>query len=175
MSENHATLDAMHDDGTCDTRFGKYLTFHMCEEYYGIDILKVVEIIAMLDITDIPRLPGFIRGVINLRGKIIPVIDLRSLFRLPEVEYHERTCIIIVQIPRGEQLVTAGVIVDEVSEVVDFDVDHIEDTPAFGASVDTQFLLGMGKSMDRVYLLLDVDKALESDELGVVESLSQAF
>ena len=175
MSENHATLDAMQDDRTGDARFGKYLTFHMCDENYGIDILKVVEIIAMLDITDIPRLPGFIRGVINLRGKIIPVIDLRSLFRLPAIEYHERTCIIIVQIPRKEQLVTAGIIVDEVSEVVDFEADHIEDTPAFGASVDTQFLLGMGKYMDKVYLLLDVDKALESDELGVVESLSQSF
>lgn len=147
---------------------GKFLTFFLADEEYGLEILKVREIIGLLPITRVPRTPESIRGVINLRGKVIPVVDLRSRFGLPAVEASERTCIIVVQ-ANGVEF---GVVVDQVSEVADVAAEDVEDAPAFGAQMDTAFLLGIAKSGDRVKLLLDIDRVLSSEERRDLEGLA---
>jgi purine-binding chemotaxis protein CheW len=144
---------------------GKYLVFDLANEVYGLEILKVQEIIGMIDITRVPRMPDFVRGVINLRGKIIPVMDLRLKFNLDMKEYTERTCIIVVKIEKEDSQVTTGVIVDEVSEVEDIKDDQIEPSPDFGANVNTDFILGVGKSKNRVVMLLDIEKILTDEDV----------
>jgi len=144
------------------TRAGKYLTFVLDEEEYGLEILKVREIIGVMDITAVPRTPDYVKGVINLRGKVIPVIDLRLKFGLAETEHTEQTCIIVVNV--GE--VEIGIIVDEVSEVLDIVGEDIDDAPAFGATVSTDFILGMGKAQGKVTILLDICKVLDGSELA---------
>ena len=141
-------------------RGGKFLTFFLAGEEYGLEILKVHEIIGMLPITRVPRTPNFVRGVINLRGKVIPIIDLRRKFGM-ESEAAEETCIIVVQV----QGVRIGIVVDRVSEVSDIASSDIEDTPSFGADVQTDYLLGIGKSQDRVRLLLDIERVLSTQEI----------
>ncbi len=143
-------------------RGGKFLTFYLGEEEYGIEILKVQEIIGLMSITRVPRTPDFVRGVINLRGKVIPIVDLRKKFRMEAVEDTEETCIIVVQ-THGVQF---GVVVDRVSEVVDLKDDSIEEAPEFGAEIDTDYILGMGKSGSRVRILVDIDRVLSKEELG---------
>jgi purine-binding chemotaxis protein CheW len=137
----------------------KYLTFCLGREEYGLEILKVREIIGMMNITSVPRMPDFIKGVINLRGKVIPVIDLRLKFLMPEVETTAETCIIVVNLDDIE----VGVIVDRVSEVRDIDGQDIDEPPSFGTAVDASFILGMGKASDRVTILLDVARVLAGD------------
>ena len=144
---------------------GKYLTFKLGNEEYGLEILKVQEIIRMQAVTRIPRTPEYVRGVINLRGKVIPVIDLRQKFRLDSVNDTEKSCIIVVQISSGEGRVTMGVIIDEVREVLDIRVENIEETPSFGSNIDTGFILGMGKIGTSVKILLDIDKVMSSKEV----------
>lgn len=139
---------------------GKYLTFSLANEEYGIEILKVREIIGIMDITAVPQMPRYLKGVINLRGKVIPVIDLRLKFDLPSAEYTDQTCIVVVDVG---QLI--GVIVDTVQEVLDIDASQIDPPPPLGASVDTSFVLGMGKVKDDVKILLDVDQVLDAQEL----------
>ena len=145
-------------------RAGKYLTFSLAGEEYGLEILKVREIIGMMDITAVPRTPAFIKGVINLRGKVIPVVDLRLKFGLPEGQRTEETCTIVVDVGSVE----TGIIVDKVSEVLDIAAGDIEDTPSFGSSVDTEFILGMGKAKGKVTILLDVRRALSDSDLSTV-------
>ena len=132
---------------------GKFLTFFLADEEYGIEILKVHEIISLLPITRVPRTPEFIRGVVNLRGKVIPIMDLRRKFGMEAGG--DANCIIVVQL-RGVQ---TGVLVDRVSEVLSIAAADIEPPPAFGADVQTEYLLGLAKSQDRVRLLLDIDRA----------------
>lgn len=144
---------------------GKYLTFKLGAEEFGLEILKVQEIIKMMEITKVPRTPGFVRGVINLRGKVISVVDLRLKFGLEAVETTDKTCVIVVQVKRAEGKLVMGIIVDEVSEVLDVAGEQIEPPPQFGASVDTAFILGMGKVGKKVVMLLDVDKVLVSQEI----------
>ena len=145
-----------------DSRAGKYLTFELANEAYGIEILKVREIIGIMDITKVPRMPHHVRGVINLRGKVIPVIDLRLKFDMSETEQTSETCIIVVDV-RGNQM---GLQVDKVSEVLDINSSEIEDAPEVGSSVDNSFILGMGKAKGRVNILLNIDRVLtQSDEL----------
>ncbi|MCK4658128.1 MAG: purine-binding chemotaxis protein CheW [Phycisphaerae bacterium] len=139
---------------------GKYLTFHLNNEEYGLEILKVREIIGIMDITKVPQTPEFVEGVINLRGKVIPVIDLRARFGLERTEYNEETCIIVVDVG-----MLMGIIVDTVQEVHDIPDSNIEPPPQLGAVVDMNFILGMGKVNDDVKILLDIDKVLNSDEL----------
>jgi purine-binding chemotaxis protein CheW len=146
---------------------GKYLTFFLQEEEYGLEILKVHEIIGMMPITPVPRTPDFIRGVINLRGKIIPTLDLRLKFGMAETETTDQTCIIVVQ-SNGMQI---GVVVDRVSEVLDIASEEIEDTPSFGSDVNTDYILGIGKSEGRVRLLLDIDRALSGMEIDGLTSM----
>jgi len=147
------------------SRAGKYLTFFLAGEEYGLEILKVSEIIGMQPITRVPRMPEFVRGVINLRGKVIPITDLRSKFGM-EQDGSEDSCIIVVQM-RG---IMTGVVVDRVSEVVAIAEADIEDAPTFGAGIHTEFLLGIGKTGGRVKLLLDIDKVLASSEIAALEA-----
>ena len=150
---------------------GKYLTFKLDVEEFGLEILKVQEIIKMMDITRVPRTPAFVRGVINLRGKVIPVVDLRLKFEMDRREGTDKTCIIVVTVRRGGGAVVMGIIVDEVSEVLDVAGGSIEPAPEFGGAVDTSFILGMGKVGDRVVTLLDVDKVLSSSDLAEVAAV----
>ncbi len=148
---------------------GKYLTFMLDDEEYGIEILKVREIIGIMDITKVPQTPDFVEGVINLRGKVIPVIDLRSKFSLARAEYNDQTCIIVVDV--GMMM---GIIVDTVQEVHDIPTACIEPPPRLGAAVDTSFILGMGKVKDDVKILLDIDKVLTSAELVSIQEAAEA-
>lgn len=152
---------------------GKYLTFSLGGEVYGLEILKVQEIIGMMSVTRVPRTPEFMRGVINLRGKVIPVIDLRLKFGLDQVEDTERTCIIVVQVSKGDTTVIMGIIVDEVSEVLDIIEKQIEPSPEFGAQIDTNFIMGMGKVDKKVVMLLDVDKVLSGGEIEMMSQVAK--
>jgi len=150
--------------GGTPEREGKYLSFFLDREEYGIGILKVKEIIGMMPITPIPRTPEFVKGVINLRGKVIPVIDLRLCFGMEETGYTERTCIIVVEINGTSGRLPTGIVVDSVSEVLNIKGSDIEDTPAFGTNLQTNFILGMAKIGGRVKILLDIDRALTNEE-----------
>jgi len=148
---------------------GKYLTFTLAEEEYGIGILKIKEIIGMMPITSVPSTPEFVKGVINLRGKVIPVIDLRLRFGMEELEYTDRTCIIVVEIDGQTGIILIGIVVDAVSEVLNIKNEDVEETPAFGAKLDTQYILGMAKMEGGVKILLDIDQVLNTEELSALE------
>jgi len=150
-------------------REGKYLTFSMASEEYGIGILKIKEIIGMMSITTVPQTPEFIKGVINLRGKVIPVIDLRLRFGMTANDYTERTCIIVVEIPGLSGTVMIGIVVDSVSEVMSIKGDEIEETPTFGTKLNTDYILGMAKMDGGVKILLDIDRVLSRDEMTMLE------
>ncbi len=149
-------------------RGGKYLTFKLGEEEYGLEILKVQEIIKTMDITAVPRTPDFVRGVINLRGKVIPVVDIRQRFGMQTVADTEKTCIIVVQVVKEDASVTMGIVVDEVSEVLDIADQDIEPPPEMGANVDARFILGMAKSRNAVKILLDIDKVMSDQDVKAV-------
>jgi purine-binding chemotaxis protein CheW len=146
---------------------GKYLTFTLGQEEYGIGILKVREIIGILEITSVPRTPEHIKGVINLRGKVIPVISLRSKFGIPEEDYTDRTCIIVVEILGSDGSIPIGIIVDSVSEVLNISGEDIEPTPNLGSALNTDFILGLAKVKGQVKILLDIDRVLSADEESV--------
>jgi purine-binding chemotaxis protein CheW len=148
---------------------GKYLTFTLAEEEYGIGILKIKEIIGMMPITTVPQTPKFVKGVINLRGKVIPVIDLRLRFGMESMDYTERTCIIVVEIDGTTSTVQIGIVVDAVSEVLNITGKDIEDTPTFGAKLNTNYILGMAKMEGGVKILLDIDRVLNGNEISVLE------
>ncbi|MBI3206928.1 MAG: purine-binding chemotaxis protein CheW [Myxococcales bacterium] len=149
---------------------GKFLTFGLGQEDYAISILKVQEIIGMMDVTMVPRMPPCVRGVINLRGKIVPVIDLRTKFEMPRVDLTEETCIIVVDGLAGEM----GIIVDRVSEVLDIAAREIEPPPVFGAALNTDYLLGIGKSGGRVQLVLDIERVLSAREAARAAAAASA-
>jgi purine-binding chemotaxis protein CheW len=167
MSELTETMDqavkAMAD------KEGKYLTFSLAAEEYGISILKIKEIIGMMPITTVPQTPEFVKGVINLRGKVIPVIDLRLRFGMDSIEYTERTCIIVVEIEGSAGTVQIGIVVDAVSEVLNVNAEDIEETPTFGAKLNTDYILGMAKMEGGVKILLDIDQVLSGDEVALLE------
>ncbi len=153
---------------------GKYMTFKLAAEEYGLEILKVREIIGLMDITRVPRTPEFMRGVINLRGKVIPVVDLRLKFGMEEAEATDQTVIIVVQLIAGDTELTMGIVVDEVLEVLDIEPSQIEPPPSFGGTqVDTDFILGVGKSDKRVIFLLDINKVLSAAEIAQVTNQSE--
>jgi len=154
---------------TTTAKAGKYLTFILGDEYYGIPVLKVREIIRLVPITLVPQMPEFIKGVVNLRGKIIPVVDLRLRFQLPNVQDTERTCIVVVQVAMAGRNHTAmGLIVDAVEEVINIAPGDIEETPDFGTKLDTEYLLGMAKVKGKVKALLDIDRVIAADALSHV-------
>lgn len=143
---------------------GKYLTFKLGQESYGIAVLKIREIIRLTDITTVPQMPSYVKGVINLRGKIIPVADLRVRFGLAEAAHTQHTCIVVVQVtlPAGGKVQT-GLVVDAVEEVINIAQNEIEDAPDFGANVDTRYILGMAKVKGVVKTLLDIDGVLGAE------------
>ncbi|MBW1714507.1 MAG: purine-binding chemotaxis protein CheW [Deltaproteobacteria bacterium] len=151
------------------TKAGKYLTFILAGEEYGIAILKVKEIIGMMPVTPVPKAPSFVKGVINLRGKVIPIMDLRLKFGMEPLDYNERTCIIVVEVTTAEAGVTMGLIVDSVSEVLNIRAEDIQETPTFGAQIDTDYILGIAKMDGKVKILLDIDKVLSLRELHDME------
>lgn len=142
----------------------KFLTFMLGKASYGIDVLKTREIIRLVDITAVPRMPDYVKGVINLRGRIIPVLDLRLRFALANADSTERTCIVVVQVQLpGNLALQTGLIVDAVEEVINLPDADIEPPPNFGAQITTDAILGMAKVRDSVKTLLDIDKVLAGD------------
>ena len=163
-----------HIEGTATKRYGatvatgregKYLSFSLSGEDYGFPILKVKEIIGMMPITSVPGAPEYVKGVVNLRGKVIPVVDLRLKFGFEVSGYTERTCIIVVEIQGQNGQLLMGNVVDSVSEVLNIKGGDIEDAPCFGARTDTDFILGMAKMGSGVKILLDIEKVLSTDEI----------
>lgn len=148
-------------------RGGKYLTFALGKEEYGVEILKVREIIGFMEITAVPRTSQYIRGVINLRGQVISVMDLRAKFAMESAEQTEQTCIIVVEISKAGRKLSIGIIVDRVSEVLDIAEANIEDSPSLGGDVDSDFILGMGKIGTSVKILLDIDKVISVSDVGM--------
>lgn len=168
-----ATLTAENNDQQQRENAGKYLTFRLSDEEYGLEILKAKEIIGLLSITQIPRTPLHIRGVINLRGNVIPVMDLRVKFGMEAIEDTSETCIIVVEADQGERTVRMGILVDSVSEVLDISAEDIEETPEFGAGVNTDFIQAMSKTSERVIMLLDINKVLTTEELKLANNVSE--
>jgi purine-binding chemotaxis protein CheW len=162
---NSVDPDRQMKSGHTPTGGGKFLTFFLAGEEYGIEILKVHEIIGLLPITRVPQTPAYMKGIINLRGRIIPIVDLRARFGVPVHEATSKTCIIVVRV-RGIEM---GIIVDAVSEVVNIDSQDIEPTPSFGVEVNTDYILGIGKSQGKVKILMDIDRALSPGDLAGIQ------
>ena len=151
---------------------GKYLTFSLENKEYGIGILKVKEIIGMLPITAIPRTPDHVKGVINLRGKVIPIVDLRIKFGMPPQEYDERTCIIVVEINSKTGILLIGIVVDAVSEVLNINKEQIEPPPSFGSKMNINYIMGMAQVEKSVKILLNIDDVLNRNEIIQLESVA---
>ncbi len=151
---------------TAAAQAGKYLTFSLAQEEYGLEILKVREINGYMDITAVPQTPHHVKGVINLRGQVIPVVDLRAKFGMETTEVTDQTCIIVVEITQKDHAFNTGIVVDRVQEVLEIAAEAIEKAPEFGSSVNTDFILGMGKIGESVKILLDIDAVLGTDDLG---------
>ena len=154
-----------------DVRSGKYLTFALSNEEFGIRVLKVREIMGLQEITAVPQTPAHVKGVINLRGRVVPVIDLRLKFGLPQAEYSQRTCIIVTQVQGESGPLMMGIVVDGVSEVLNLSDQEIEDTPDFGEDIGNRYLLGMAKVKGKVKILLDIDKVLSAQDLNGLNSI----
>ena len=148
---------------------GKYLTFAIADEEYGLEILKVREIIGYMDITPVPQTPAYVKGVINLRGQVIPVIDLRSKLGMQQAQVTEETCIIVVEVSRNGQKNDTGLVIDRVQEVLYITAEQIQETPEFGTTVNTDFILGLGKVGKSVKILLDIDKVLAGAALDGID------
>ncbi len=163
MSTSHASSAPI-----ASKHAGKYLTVVLDHEAYGIAVLKVREIIRLQKITTVPQMPDFVKGVINLRGRVIPVVDLRVKFGLKS-EYADRTCIVVVQVKLAtDQVIQMGLIVDSVEEVVNLPAEEIEPTPEFGTAVDTSYLLGMAKVKGQVKTLLDIDRVVAPETVQAI-------
>lgn len=152
--------------GKGQTMEGKYLTFTLAKEEFGIGILTVKEIIGMMPITPLPQTPDWGLGVINLRGKVIPVVDLRLKFGMESREFDERTCIVVVEVQSGDQILSIGLVVDAVNEVANIKEDEVEETPSFGLELDAKYILGMAKAGNQVRILLDMEHVLGGCELS---------
>ena len=148
---------------------GKYLTFLLGQEVYGIPIKKAREIIGMMEITHIPKTEGYIKGVINLRGKIIPIIDLRLKFGMEEMAYSERTCIIVIEVITDGSQRQVGMAVDSVAEVVNLQKGDIEPPPEYDAQIEGNFLTGLGKLKDKVIMLIDIEKTLNHEDINYIK------
>ena len=167
MSDETKTMDSAIK--AMGEKKGKYLTFSMADEEYGIGILKIKEIIGMMPITPVPQTPESVKGVINLRGKVIPVVDLRVRFGLESVDYTDRTCIIVVEIKGTSGIVQIGIVVDSVSEVLNIGNQEVEDAPSFGTRLDTDYISGMAKMEGGVKILLDIDRVLSDKEISALD------
>jgi len=163
--EVHGMADSKRDGRGGVTRKEKFLTFNLAGEQYGLEILMVREIIGLMDITTVPQTPDFVRGVINLRGKVIPIIDLRKKFGMQSIEDTEQTCIIVVDFMEDQNSIQMGIIVDSVSEVLDIDVNDIDDPPRFSTAVTTSFIKGIAKTKGGTKILLKIEDILTTDEI----------
>ncbi len=163
-------MDVLLSENELQIHCGKYLTFNLLEEQYGINVEFILQIIAIPDITPIPKTPQFVKGVINLRGKIIPVIDLRIRFELAEQAYNDRTSIVIIKLKKDHTEIYIGVIVDKVIEVLDIHQNELEKTPAFGIQLDTDYILCMAKVKNKVVTLLNINKVLSEEELTLLDN-----
>jgi purine-binding chemotaxis protein CheW len=161
-------------DKTIGSRLaGKYLTFALDQEEYAIEILKVNQIIRLQAITTIPRTPPFVRGVINLRGMIIPIVDLRRKFAMDDHADTERSCIVVIQLERDGKRVNMGIVIDEVREVLEIPAEDIEATPEFGVGIDTAFIMGIAKTGQTVKMMLDISKVLTSTDIKALSALAR--
>ena len=151
------------------TKNNQYLTFDLDGEVFAIEVSKVREILDFTEVTRIPQTPDFIRGVINLRDRVVPVINMRSKFGLPAVAETVNTCIIIVQVQIDNEVSILGMLVDSVQEVLNMETDQIEPPPRMGSRMNTDFLQGMGKHNERFIMILNIDKVFSSDELALVQ------
>jgi len=151
----------------------QYLGFHVAEEEYAIGILRVREILEFDTVTRVPTTPPSIRGVINLRGRVVPVVDLAVKLGLPESPITKRTCVVVVEVDLEGERTVMGVLADAVSQVLDLPPSEIEPPPAFGPRVRVDCLLGMGRAGKKFVLLLDIDKLLSTDELAVAAQVAQ--
>jgi len=165
---------AMVDVTAGPQRQGKYLVFQLGREEFGVRVVKVREIMGLQEITSVPQTQDFVRGVINLRGKVIPVIDLRRKFRLEDLQDTQRTCIVVLQVAHEGGDIMMGVIVDGVSEVLTIQENEIEDTPEFGDDVQMPYILGMAKVKGAVKILLDIDQVLTNNEIRGLSRPTQA-
>jgi purine-binding chemotaxis protein CheW len=165
MQDISAALSAV------DGRAGKYLAFHVGAEEYAIGVLGVREIMGMQDVTAVPHTPAYIKGIINLRGKVVPVVDLRLKLQMPSADYTARTCIVVVNVPGDAGGVLMGVIVDAVSEVVNVAAAEIENPPDFGEGISVPYLIGIAKSKGTVKLLLNIEQVLTASELTGIGQL----
>ena len=167
MSEIEKEDMAIEPETELSTDGSQFLTFTLQDEEFGIEILRVQEIKGISRITPIPNMPGYIRGVMNLRGTVVPIIDLRAKFLMPEAEYNQFTVIIVVTI--GDKVV--GLVVDAVSDVLNVAEDHIESAPNLGDDADTSFMTGIAKSGERLVTLLNMDKLVDVDAVSMQTSL----
>ena len=169
MSERNTNRENENGD---PKREGKYLTFLLSSEEYGIGILTVKEIIGMMPITPVPRTPEWVLGIINLRGKVIPVVDLRMKFGMEPKPFDDRTCIVVVEVRTGEGLLHIGLVVDSVNEVANVLEKDVENTPNFGSGLDTEYILGMAKDGDHVRILLDIDRVLSGEAINTLQEVA---
>lgn len=163
-----------HEYSSREKNCGKYLTFALGAEEYGIGILIVKEIIGMMPITHVPQTPAFVKGIINLRGKVIPIIDLRLKFHMESAPYTDKTCIIVVEIRNAKKGATLmGVVVDSVSEVLHIKEEEVEKTPSFGTgSIATDFILGVAKTDHGVKMLLEINRVLTAEPIEILEQIA---
>ncbi len=148
----------------------QYLTFKLEDEVFALDISKVREVLDFTTITKVPRTPEFMRGVINLRGSVVPVVDMRLKFRMTRTEKTVNTCIIIVEVMVDGESIILGTLADSVQEVLDLDADHIEPAPRIGTKLNTEFIKGMGKRDAHFIIILDIDKVFSTEELALVQA-----
>jgi len=152
----------------------QYLTFLLGDEIFSLEISKVREVLDYTIITRVPRMPAYLQGVINLRGSVVPVADLRLKFGMPEADVTVSTCIIIVEAMVNDELVILGLLADSVQEVLELDQENIKPAPRIGTKLDTRFIKGMGRQNDRFNIILDIDRVFSSDEIDMVQELREA-
>lgn len=165
--------EANKDQRTILARPGKYLTFMLGEELYAVDILKVQEIIGMQSVIRMPKTPAYVRGMINLRDRVIPIIDLRLKFDMEHKEDTRRTCIIVLQVAINGRQVIIGAVVDEVSEVIDLSQNELQPAPSFGSALDTHMIIGIGRTKEKVIMLLDADTLLSTEEIFSLKEVAR--
>lgn len=156
-----------------ENRIQQYLTFVLGKEVFALNILNIKEIIEYGQLTEVPKMPGFIRGVINLRGAVVPVIDMAARFDKPSTGLTRKTCIVIIEIAHAEGTQVVGVMVDAVNEVVDIEASNIEPAPSFGANIRADFIEGMGKIEGKFVIILNVNSVLSVDEIATLASTAQ--
>jgi purine-binding chemotaxis protein CheW len=159
---------------TTITETRQYLTFNLGEESFALDVAHVREILEFTGVTKVPRTPEFMRGVINLRGSVVPVMDMRLKFNLSETEKTVNTCVIVAEVSFEGETIIIGALVDSVQEVFELEPDQIEPAPRIGTQLKTEFIKGMGKRDDRFIIMLDIDKVFSSEELSIAQGTGMA-